>query len=215
MGWSKLDDKFVDKFLDGWYILFIILFDIISLKIKDIYDLDLFCVVDYKICFYKIWMQYITIIVIIWRKYGITHYYKVNCSKLIMSCSSLITVLGVAIYMITFCRAIPVYVYRQTSNISRTWVGNKIADHSVVVGTSPVGAAPTTSSFSTKHLALMDWSKTTARRDENHLSFGIWGVLYYRIYGLYLTSILPGSCLIGPLQLNAEVLSRHSSDALM
>ena len=39
--------------------------------------------------------------------------------------------------------------YRQTSNISRTLVGNKIVDHSAVVGASPVGAAPTTSSFST------------------------------------------------------------------
>ena len=41
------------------------------------------------------------------------------------------------------------YDYRQTSNISRTLLGNKIVDHSDVVGASPVGAAPTTSSFST------------------------------------------------------------------
>ena len=39
--------------------------------------------------------------------------------------------------------------YRKTSNIRRTLVGNKIVDHSNVVGASPVGAAPTTSSFST------------------------------------------------------------------
>ena len=39
--------------------------------------------------------------------------------------------------------------YCQTSNISYTLVGNKIVDHSDVVGASPVGAAPTTSSFST------------------------------------------------------------------
>ena len=39
--------------------------------------------------------------------------------------------------------------YRKTSNIRRTSVGNKIVDHSDVVGASPVGAAPTTSSFST------------------------------------------------------------------
>ena len=38
---------------------------------------------------------------------------------------------------------------RQTSDISRTLAGNKIAGHSDVVGTSPVGAAPTSSSFST------------------------------------------------------------------
>ena len=34
-------------------------------------------------------------------------------------------------------------------NIRRTSVGNKIVDHSDVVGASHVGAAPTTSSFST------------------------------------------------------------------
>ena len=39
--------------------------------------------------------------------------------------------------------------YHQVSNIRRTLVGNKIVDHSDVVGASPAGAAPTTSSFST------------------------------------------------------------------
>ena len=39
--------------------------------------------------------------------------------------------------------------YRQTSNISHTLAGNKIVDHSDVVGASPVGAAPTTFSLST------------------------------------------------------------------
>ena len=29
----------------------------------------------------------------------------------------------------------------------------------------------------------MDWAQTTARRDENHLSFDIWRVLYQRLYG--------------------------------
>ena len=38
--------------------------------------------------------------------------------------------------------------YRKTSNIRHTLIGNKIVDHSDVVGASPVGAAPTTSSFS-------------------------------------------------------------------
>ena len=41
------------------------------------------------------------------------------------------------------------HMYRKTSNISCTLVGNKIVDNSDVVGASPVGAAPTTSSFST------------------------------------------------------------------
>ena len=39
--------------------------------------------------------------------------------------------------------------YRQTTNISHTLVSNKIIDISDVVGASPVGVAPTTSSFST------------------------------------------------------------------
>ena len=39
--------------------------------------------------------------------------------------------------------------YRKTLSISRTLVGNKIVDNSDVVEASPVGAAPTTSSFST------------------------------------------------------------------
>ena len=68
--------------------------------------------------------------------------------------------------------------YRQTSNISRNMVGNEIVVHSDVVGASPVGAAPTTSSLSTWHMTSMDWAKTTARRDENKLSFGIWCGLY-------------------------------------
>ena len=68
--------------------------------------------------------------------------------------------------------------YRQTSNIRLILIGNKIVDHSDVVGASPVGAAPTTSSFSTEHLASMDWAKTTARWDEKHLNIGIWCNLY-------------------------------------
>ena len=41
------------------------------------------------------------------------------------------------------------WTYRQVSNIRRTLVGNKIVNISDVVGASPVGTAPTTSSFST------------------------------------------------------------------
>ena len=41
------------------------------------------------------------------------------------------------------------YDYRQTANISHTLTSNTIVDHSDVVGAKPVGAAPTTSSFST------------------------------------------------------------------
>ena len=39
--------------------------------------------------------------------------------------------------------------YRQVSNMSQTLVGNKIVDYFDVIGASPVGTAPTTSSFST------------------------------------------------------------------
>ena len=38
--------------------------------------------------------------------------------------------------------------YRQTSDIRRALVGNNIVDHWDVAGASPIGAAPTTSSFS-------------------------------------------------------------------
>ena len=39
--------------------------------------------------------------------------------------------------------------YPQVSNIKRTLVGNENVDHSDVIGASPVGADPTTYSFST------------------------------------------------------------------
>ena len=39
--------------------------------------------------------------------------------------------------------------YRQVSNIRRTMFRNKIVDNADVVGASPIGAAPTTSSLST------------------------------------------------------------------
>ena len=43
-----------------------------------------------------------------------------------------------------------IYMYlRKTSIISRTPIGNEIVDLSDIVGASPVGTAPTTSSFST------------------------------------------------------------------
>ena len=76
--------------------------------------------------------------------------------------------------------------YRQTSNISCTFklVGTMIVDHSEEDGASPVGAAPTSSSFSTNHLASMDWSNTTTRR-KKYSSFEIWCVLYQRFDRIY------------------------------
>ena len=73
--------------------------------------------------------------------------------------------------------------YHKTSNISCTFVCNRIVDHSDIVGASPVDAAPTTSSYLSEHLATMDWAKTTTRRDEKHLSFEIWCDSYKRFYG--------------------------------
>ena len=70
------------------------------------------------------------------------------------------------------------WAYRKTSNIRRTLVGNKIVDHSDAVGASPVGAALTTSSSSTLHLASRDSANKVARQYENLLSVGIWCVLY-------------------------------------
>ena len=81
------------------------------------------------------------------------------------------------------------YHYRKTSNISHNLVGDKIVDHSDVVGAAPVGAAPTTSSVLTYHLVSVDWAETTARQDEKYLSIGIWCDLYLRFYGNY--SALP------------------------
>ena len=49
---------------------------------------------------------------------------------------------------------------RQPFNIIGNFVRNIIVDHSDVVGASPVGAAPTTSSFSTQHLGAVSIRKT-------------------------------------------------------
>ena len=51
--------------------------------------------------------------------------------------------------LVALCVENPQVDCRQVSNIRLTLVGNKIFDHSDVVGASPIGAAPTTSSFST------------------------------------------------------------------
>ena len=67
--------------------------------------------------------------------------------------------------------------YRQDSNISRTMVGNKIVDHSDVVGASPVGA--------TNYIFILDITSgfiglgkdnCTTRRDT--LSLAIWCALF-------------------------------------
>ena len=54
--------------------------------------------------------------------------------------------------------------YRKISNISRISVGNKIIDHSDIVGASPVGAVPTTSSFLTN--TWLQWIGHRRLKDE-------------------------------------------------
>ena len=70
------------------------------------------------------------------------------------------------------------HVYCKISNISHTLVGNKIVYHSDVFRASPIGAASSTSSFSTEQLASKDCAKTTARWDGKHLNFVIGCILY-------------------------------------
>ena len=68
--------------------------------------------------------------------------------------------------------------YREIPNIKRTLVGDGIVYHSDVVGALPVGAAPTTSSFLTYHMALIACAMISARQDKKHLSLVIWCILY-------------------------------------
>ena len=63
-----------------------------------------------------------------------------------------------------------IYMYYQTSKISFTLVGNKIVDHSDVVGASPVSTAPTTSSFSPGFSGL---GKDNCKMRQE--TFQIWG----------------------------------------
>ena len=73
--------------------------------------------------------------------------------------------------------------YRKTSNISLTFVGNKIFDHSDVVGASPVSAAPTTYIFVLD--PTRDSAKTAVRQYDNLLSVGIRCALYWRFDGTW------------------------------
>ena len=78
--------------------------------------------------------------------------------------------------------AVDRYHCRQTSYVSGTLVCNEIVEHSDVVGASPVGTAPTTSSFLTEHLASVDWAKATSKQGKKHLNFGIWMWLILEVW---------------------------------
>ena len=58
--------------------------------------------------------------------------------------------------------------YHQVSN---TLLYNEIVDYSDVVGASPVGTVPATSSFSTLHSASIYCAETTASRRKKHIYF--------------------------------------------
>ena len=62
--------------------------------------------------------------------------------------------------------------YRQVSNIRLTSAGNKFVDHSDVVEASPVGAAPTTSSFSTKLPGINSLCKYNCKTRRGTFKFG-------------------------------------------
>ena len=83
-----------------------------------------------------------------------------------------------------------IFNYHQTSNVRCTFVGNIIIVHLDVIG-APVGAAPATSSFSAEPLGSVDWAEATARRDQNHLSFGL-GATYTRDF-MVLFVMIPSS----------------------
>ena len=94
--------------------------------------------------------------------------------------------------LVTVAHVLVILDYRQISNIIRTSIGNSIVCLSDVVGASPVGTAPTTSSFSSWHLALIDCAKTIARRHEKPVSFGIRCDLYQGFDGISETNFTNG-----------------------
>ena len=69
--------------------------------------------------------------------------------------------------------------------LSKLKYKHTLVDNLDVVGAS-VGAAPITSSFSTYHLASVNWAKTTVRWYEKHLSCGIWCGLFIRGLTVYI-----------------------------
>ena len=62
----------------------------------------------------------------------------------------------------------PIGIYRLTSNIIRTLVGNKIVHHADVFGALPVSAAPTTFCILDLISGFNRLAKTTARQDKKH-----------------------------------------------
>ena len=85
--------------------------------------------------------------------------------------------------------------YRQTANIWRTLGGNSDVDHWDVFGASPVGAAPTTSSFSTGYDGLskdncMAIRVTFKFRDLMRLILEVWRYIIFFISACYMASMI-------------------------
>ena len=87
--------------------------------------------------------------------------------------------------------------YRQSCNIRGSLVGNKIVDHSDVVGASPIGAAPTTSSVSIWNMSSVDWTNWRQLQDEarNNLLLGV-GATYFTGFTVVLTRPMTANCLV-------------------
>ena len=108
------------------------------------------------LCIYRHVKNYrTTTIVLKWEKryfcLPFSHYISLfNIRLLTDSICFFVKCMGcyIQMYAIIYALCVRVLNYRQTSNISRTLTANKIIDQSDVVGASPAGAAPTTSSFS-------------------------------------------------------------------
>ena len=75
-----------------------------------------------------------------------------------------------------------------------------------MVRASPVSTAPTTSSFSPKHLAPLDCAKITANRDEKRWCFGFWCSLYYRFDGTCHKMILSRKQHVSSIVVNEQCL---------
>ena len=85
-----------------------------------------------------------------WHEEWCTHRYSMSIGHLVSSISNMAKL---ASWQLS---GFGDFGYRQASNISRFLLGNKIVDLSDVVGASPVGVAPTTSSFRTEHHTSMN-----------------------------------------------------------
>ena len=100
---------------------------------------------------------------------------------------------------------------RQTSNINVTLVGNNDVDHSDVVGAPPVGAAPTTSSFT-----WFQWIGQRQLQDGTRNIYVLgFGVTYIRCLIVLIINIADGWCLLVPCRRTHCVILIHKYVLIM